>query len=263
MIGEPEMSDGSAGEPPGELLSSSREPAAGGVRGRKPRPWLWAVGGVAVASAVWAAVLHGNGGAAPDLHGYHLSGNPCSDDALDPLKGAVGVGDFTASNATVSNGPALDKLSCVLTSAPQDGDTWVTEYTIGVNVDLHKATDPRAEFENTRHARTSNLPGDMGGTVGNGLVAIVDSTFTSAADVHSVTGIGDDAYLLSSQPAAQTLEVLHGGAVLTLRITGYTQRNSATGTAANSGDAPEEPDLARLRPAMTATMHRLMAFLAS
>ncbi|MFG1805044.1 hypothetical protein [Streptomyces sp. NPDC049040] len=257
------MSDEAAGEPPDDMLSGSGDPATGAIQVRTPRPWLWAVGGIAVASAVWAAVLHGTGGAAPDLHGYRLSDNPCSGDALNPLKTAVGGPGFTASNATVSHGPALDKLFCVLNSVSQAGNGQETAYTIGVGVELHKKTDPRAEFENTRHARVSNLPGSTGGSNGSPLIGVADSGFTSAADVHPVTGIGDEGYLLSSHAAGQTLVVLHGGAVLTLQITGYTEWNSTDGSGAGPGDSAKDPDLTHLRPALTSAMRRLMASLAS
>lgn len=261
MISEPEMSDGPGSDLPSDLLSSSGDPGAGTMAVRKPRPWLWAVGGIAVTSAVWATVMHGTGGTTPDLHGYHLGGNPCSGDALNPLKNAVGKRDFAASNATVSKGPALDKLSCVLTTTSSAGNGWATTYTISVSIELHKKTDPRAEFEDTRHAQVSSLPGAETG--GSPLIAVTDSGFTSAADVHPVTGVGDEGYLLTPSAPGQTLEVLHGGAVLSLQITGYTQWISTSESGADPGNSPKEPDLTHLRPAMTTAMRHLMTSLAS
>lgn len=260
MISEPEMSDEAGGGLPSDLLSSSGDPDTGTVAVRKPRPWLWAVGGIVAASAVWAAVLHGTGSTAPDLHGYHLFGNPCSGDALNPLKDAVGTRQFAASSATVSKGPALDKVSCDLTTASSADEEWATTYSISLSIELHKKTDPRAEFENIRHAQVSDLPGS---TDGSALISVVDSGFTSAADVHPVTGVGDEGYLLSAHAPAQTLEVLHGGAVLTLQITGSTQWTSSSESGADPGDPPKDPDLTRLRPAMTTAMRHLMASLAS
>lgn len=262
MIGEPTMEDGADDGPSGDVLSDSGEAAWAG-RGR--RPWLWAVGGIVVASAVWAAVLHGRGDAGPNLHGYHLGSNPCTGDALTPLKAAVGKQGFVASRAAVSRGPALDKLSCYLSTASQVGDGWATTYSISVSIELHKKTDPRAEFEDTRHARVSSLPGgtdpDAPGDTALAL-AVSDFGFSSGADARSVPGIGDEAYLLSSRTAGQALAVLHGGAVLTLRISGYTDWNSTDPSAAAPGE-PKAPDLAPLRPAMTDAMRDLMASLAS
>ena len=260
MISEPEMSGEPGGDPPSDLLSSD-EPDTATAAVRRPRPWLWAVGGIAAASAVWAAVLHGTGGTTPDLHGYHLSGNPCGGSTLNPLKDAVDARDFTASDAKVSNGPAVDKLSCVLITGSSAGDGWATTYSVSVSVELHKETDPRAEFENTRHSRLSTLPGD--GTGGNTLIAFTDSGFASAADVHPVTGVGDEGYLVTPRAPSQTLEILHGGAVLTLQVSGYNQWNSSSESAEAPGLSPKEPDLTRLRPAMTTAMRHLMTFLAS
>ncbi|WP_433890509.1 hypothetical protein [Streptomyces sp. CA-111067] len=215
-----------------------------------------------MASAVWGAVLHGSGGSGPDLHGYHVDGNPCSGEALDPLKKATGARDFTAFNGTVSKGPAMDKLSCFLASSPPARQGWATTYSISVSVELHKKTDPRAEFEDTRHAQVSTLPGYN--TSGSFSVAVTDNGYTSAADVHPVTGIGDAGYLLTPHSSQeQTLEVLHGGAVLTLQVSGSTQWNSLDGSDTGPGEEPADPDLGHLRPAMITAMHHLMTSLSS
>jgi hypothetical protein len=266
VIGEPEMGDGEDGEASGELLDGSGGPGDAATPAvRKARPWVWGVGGVVVASAVWGAVLHGSGGTGPDLHGYHVGGNPCSGDTLDPLKKAAGIRDYNAFDANVSKGPALDKLSCFLSSSSQADQGWATTYTISVSVELHKKTDPRAEFEDARHARVSTLPGQD--APGNSMVVITDDRFTSAADVHPVTGIGDDGYLLAPPSShQQTLDVLHGGAVLTLQVSGYTQWNGSDGSDgsdAGPGEEPAEPDLSNLRPAMITAMHHLMTSLSS
>lgn len=261
MISEPEMSDEAGGGLAGDVLSGAGDPGGGTVPVHRARPWLWAVGGVVVASAVWAAVLHGTGGSGPDLHGYRLDGNPCSGDALKPLEHAVGVRDFVASDATVSKGPALDRLSCMLTTGSSADDGWATSYSISVGIELHKKTDPRAEFDNDHRSRVSTLPGSATG--GNTLIAIAGDGFTSAADVRPVTGVGDEAYLVSPRAPAQTLEVLHGGAVLSIQVSGYTQWNSTDDSAASPGGSPKEPDLTRLRPALTAAMRQLMTSLSS
>src|SRR5882757_9637222 len=87
MITEPEMADGSGQGRPGDVRSDADEsPRTGG--GRRRRPWIWALGGIVVASAVWAAALRGTDyghTAAPDLHGYHLDDSPCTSYNLQPL----------------------------------------------------------------------------------------------------------------------------------------------------------------------------------
>ena len=261
MIGEPEMVEGTGGELPSDVLSDSDDGPAKANASWSGRPWVWAVGGIAVASAVWATVLHGVGSTTPDLHGYHLGGNPCAGSALGPLEDAVGKRSFAASDASVSQGPALDKVACVLSSNSPAGDGWVTDYAVTVTVELHKKTDPRAEFENVRDARASTVPGAS--RDGTAVLAVTGTDTTSADDVHPVAGVGDEAYFLDSRASAQTLQVLHGGAVLSLQITGYSRWNGPTGSPADPDGAPDTSDLSDLRPAMTAAMRHLMASLAS
>lgn len=268
VISEPEMSETGGGGLPGDPLGDSgdpapeRAPAQTAAADPKGRPWVWVAGAVVATSALWAAALPiGEGGARPDLHGYHLSGNPCGGDVLAALEDAVGAPGFAASDATVSRGPALDKASCVLSGQAPDGGGWATNYTLSVSVELHKRTDPRPEFEDTRRAQVSTLPG---GSHGSGvLVAVAESGYSSARDVRPVTGVGDDAYLLEPRASDQILKVLHGGAVLTLQVSGYSGWNGPGTSSADSGTPPPEPDLTRLRPALTTAMRHLMTTLAS
>ncbi|MEE4545014.1 hypothetical protein V2S66_23985 [Streptomyces sp. V4-01] len=261
MITEPEMSDGQGGELPAGVPG---EPGAAAVvaGGRTAPPWLWAVGGVVVASAVWAAVLHGSGATGPDLHGYRLAGNPCDGGTLSPLKDALGARGFAVSDATVSRAPAVDKLSCVLSADVPAGGGWMTGYTVSVSVELHKRTDPRAEFEDAGRARVSSLPGSAAQD-GSGLVTVATTDYLSAADVHPVEGVGDEAYLLEPRASDQTLDVLHGGAVLTLQVSGYSRWNGPGESPLDTGGEPPEPDLTGLRPALTTAMRHLMTSLAS
>ncbi len=252
MIGEPELEGEDGGEPPG-----GSEGKAAAARWWA-RPWVWALGGIVAASAVWATVLPASGDTAPRLYGYRLGGNPCDGEALKPLTDAVGKQGFAASAAKVSRGPALDELSCVLSGSSPAGDGWVTDCTITVGVELHKKTDPRDEFENARRARVSTVPADA--SDGSVLVA-TDSSFLPGTDVHPVTGVGDEAYFVEPSDSDRTLEVLRGGAVLTLKIDGYRSWNGP-GDAPDSDDPPELPDLRGLRPAMTEAIRRLMTALA-
>ncbi|MBM9435310.1 hypothetical protein [Actinacidiphila bryophytorum] len=226
---------------------------------------MWGVGGIVVASAVWGAVLYGAGGTAPDLHGYRLGGNPCVGDTLQRLKDATGARGFVASEAAVNRGPALDRLSCFLSDSPAAGDGWVTGYSVGVSIELHKKTDPRAEFENTARSRNSTVPGGGGGSGAAVGMVVTGDLFDSGADVHPVTGVGDEAYVLVSRGSHQTLTVLYGGAVLSLQLSASHQWNGTGDPPADSGSAaePADPDVTRLRPAMTAAMRDLMASLAS
>lgn len=262
MITEPEMTGGTDGA---HGVSESDEPLVGAVSGaagaeRRGR-WLWVAGAVVVTSAVWAAVLHGTGDGPPDLHGYHLSGNPCADGTFDALRASVGARYFAASDATVSRGPALDRLSCVLSATAPAGGGWVTDYTVAVSVELHHSTDPRAEFENAGRVKVSSVPG--GSQDGGVMLATTESGFAPADQVHPVSGIGDAAYLLEPRPSAQTLNVLHGGAVLALQLGGTRRWEGPGASPAGSDDPAQGPDLTSLRPQLTAAMRHLMTKLAS
>ena len=83
MAGEP----GAAGTR--EVMDGFAQDAAGGPRHRKP--WLWGLGGMAMASVLWTAALsvHGPGDRRPDMHGYRLDQDPCPSLRLKSLGAAI------------------------------------------------------------------------------------------------------------------------------------------------------------------------------
>jgi hypothetical protein len=81
-----------------------------------------------------------------------------------------------------------------------------TEFTVSVTVDLHKETDPAAEFDAVGHVDLPT-PG-----YGEALLSVQDPPPTHPR------GIGDRANLSSSK-YRQELAVRHGGAVITLALT--------------------------------------------
>lgn len=261
MITEPEMADEPGPVRPADVLSSrdhaSQVTAVGGVPGR--RPWLWALGGIAATSVVWTAVLQGTDyghTAAPDLHGYHLVGNPCGGDNLEPLTHAMDTRNPTPNNPETRSGPALDEGSCSLIAEAPDRGGWVTTYIVNVDVELHKKTDPRVEFEARNRRAVATV---------NGSMADPGSPFSSAEVAISVVrvhGLGDSAYLLAAGSTDQALEVLHGGAVFSLSLSAYVVWTG-------HGDPPDTPgnaqrtDLTPLRPALVPSMRRLMHDLSS
>jgi hypothetical protein len=70
---------------------------------------------------------------------------------------------------------------------------------VTVTVELHKKTDPRAEFDDQR--------------------ALILPTLVPASRVIRVPGLGDEAYFLVTDPDQIDLKVLHGGLVLQLAYT--------------------------------------------
>jgi hypothetical protein len=267
VITEPEMWDESGAARPADVLSDADRPSSADGPSWRRRPWVWALGGIVASSAVWAALLNGTAlghDAGPDLHGYHLSASPCDGDILKPLTDAVHTRASASSPAKVSRGPALDETSCVLSAEALDGNGGTVTYTISVSVELHKKTDPRAEFENTDHVRISSLSGGTaygsglsGGTAyGSSLIAIGTSdSGLSASQVDPVSGLGDGAFLESQSPSDQILKVVHGGAVLSVGIDAFSSWN---GTGDSPAGGPPQLDLAYLRPVLPVTMRHLM-----
>lgn len=177
-------------------------PADAPARRRLPRHWTWALTATAATCALWAAgltVWHHAQPDGPDLHGYQLAGSPCARGSLAPLVGTSPTHGYT-NPAVFSHGPALDRAEC---SAGTVWDRTTTDEpqssTVTVSVELHKKTDPRAEFEDQR--------------------SLILPSLTPASRVTRVPGLGDEAYFLVIDPDQIELKVLHGGLVLRLSYT--------------------------------------------
>lgn len=274
MITEPEMWEEPGPTVPGDLLSGAdrpppspspspeflsgadRSPSAPGAE--KRRRWCWALGGIVAASAVWAGVLNGTGYGRtppPDVHGYHLGGTPCTSVDLGPLTDALAGGSFGSEPATLRKGPALDHAYCTMTSTSSTGDGWSTWYVITVTVDLHKKTDPRAEFEDT-YDRPDATPA-MQEISGYFLMPSADAT------TRPYPGLGDLAYATSGA-THQSLAVLHGGAVIHLTVDSGVAWVKADQPPAHPDGSPQRPLLvntARLAPVLPETVRHLMSVL--
>jgi hypothetical protein len=263
LIGEPEMVGEPLPERAAEVLSAGepgepRERPAWS-RGLARRPWVWAVGGVVAASAVWAGTLQAvdyGHTAAPDLHGFHLDGNsPCTTANLEPLTDKLSSGGFLTCSPSVRMGPALDDTSCAATSSlPIEGD-WVTSYVLTVTVELHKKTDPRAEFQGTYNPVISLATIE---TV-NGYIAVPDQDAVTTV----YPDLGDLAYLTSGK-SHQALSVLYGGVVLSLTVDArpfWAGAGNPPTTADGSIQDPGPADTTALRQFLPGTMRHLMSVL--
>ncbi|MEU6852906.1 hypothetical protein ABZ901_23635 [Actinacidiphila alni] len=242
MISEPELTGGLDEPAPADIVTDDdpaprRSPFAALNR----RVWAAGLGGVLIASAVWAGALYAAGprrAGAPDMHGYVLHGSPCAALTLKPLTDALKATDTqTVSPAVVHLGPALDQIRCTIeTTSPIPLRGGTARYEVVVSIDLHKATDPAAEFEDQRDLDTSDL---------------VPVTTTE-----SVPDLGDKAYLLTIDSGSQQLKVLHGGAVFTITLTGYDYL--ATSVNGQQGDSGSTTDLRVYQPALIATVRNVM-----
>ncbi|WP_327290257.1 hypothetical protein [Streptomyces sp. NBC_01198] len=224
-----------------EVISDAdRAPRWGGLR----RPWVWGAGGVLLASALWAgglrawAVAHDG---PPDLHGYALGDSPCAGDTLAPLTTALHAADTAAvSPAAARLGPALDQIRCTLSVGAPGGPDSTDRYEIFVTIDLHKRTDPRPEFEDQARVDATDL--------------------TPVESVRRVTGLGDEAVAQTLSRQSEELKVLHGGAVFTVTLTGYSTEYLSDDTLAALHGGPRHlsSDVGRFESALVDAMRNVM-----
>ncbi|WP_330332367.1 hypothetical protein OHS33_23430 [Streptomyces sp. NBC_00536] len=218
-------------EPPTEA-APGRERGGGGPWGGR---WLWALGGAVLASALWAGGLYALGDrlAEPPM-AYRLPEKLCDSMKGTALTAALGDLRKDAPTSMNSEHPALDWGMCSLSTAPpNDGSgNKVGSFNVWATVQLHKKTDPAAEFD-------VENPWERGG-------------FT--ADRASVPDLGERAVMTPASDAqGPELKVLDGGAVFSLLVSPF-----------GGGDPMRPPgtgrvDYAPIEAAMIADMRALMA----
>ncbi|ROV64756.1 hypothetical protein [Streptomyces globisporus] len=251
MISEPELvgEDGPGSSP--DVVSgfdAEQEPAAG------RRRWhgaLWGAAGALTASAVWAAAVFGygiGGDGKPDARGYRVESGSCASMELKELARALGKPESeTTTELDGIEHPALHRIRCTVDfpesdlgeRGGEDGAGWYTGYQASLTAELHKETDPRPEFE-------------AGSTV-------TDMDGTSVERVERVPDLGDQAYLLIMGDNTLRLNVVEGGAVLTLVLSAWMSYNeSEGGSEEEMPDAPEEPEILAYRGHLISDMRDVM-----
>ncbi|MFE5485949.1 hypothetical protein [Streptomyces sp. NPDC056527] len=232
MISEPELAGG-AEFPVAETVRS--EP----TRPPSPRrPWLWALGGAVVASALWAGGLYAyersqDGG--PDLDGYRTTANLCEQAELKALSTALGKKAVDAGGLT-TNHSALDIARCNATLGGRDSG-----FDVAITYSLHKATDPGPEFE----------------------PRIQDTSY--GEDFQRVDGLGETALLWVDRPpkgpsTGAWIQVLDGQAEVRIEIMAI----EAYETEPETGEATERPtshDLSGIGDFLAEDARALMAAL--
>ena len=171
--------------PPAPSGTSGRPGAAG-------RAVLWAAVGALVASALWAGgvlLLGGDGSPKADLRGYQAKANLCNWVDYSSVKSEYSEGDDNPIHHSL-NHEALDESYCSMTLRKYS--TSLSSAYLSVTVDLHKKTDPAPEFTAQWSEYTQR---------------------SESYDVEKLTGFGDEAYLVSSEPSGSqyvTLAVRDG-----------------------------------------------------
>ncbi|MFJ8109611.1 hypothetical protein [Streptomyces sp. NPDC096132] len=189
---------------PGPYPVVGPPPARGG--GGAGRAVLWAAVGALVASAAWAAgvFLIGAGDDA-DLRGYTAPANLCNATDYSSFKDEYPDTDGAPTRNRLED-DALDEGLCSI-SLKKTTSTYADAY-LYVQLDLHKKTDPGPEF-----TATWKNYGDS----------------HTGYDVETVTGIGDEAYLVSDDTTSgsssgslyATLAVRDGWVTYTMSYSAY------------------------------------------
>lgn len=234
MIGEPEI-DGdwdtaSGTEGAAEALPGERER----VRGAR-RPWLWALGGVVAASAVWAGtlVVLDRSPDVPRLD-YRHSSDVCKEFELKTVAQAAGR-KFEGRQSGEGVFLAQDWSYCTVSTQYEKGTVM---YGAELLVELHKKGDPEPEF--------ATGPGTD------------PATRLDIEERYEVQGLGDravvDRYYANG---GSRLMVLDGGAVFTLTVQWFRLRQETDD--ADNADEGDGVDENAIEAAMIEDMRALMA----
>ncbi|MFF9848900.1 hypothetical protein [Streptomyces litmocidini] len=222
MISEPELVGGVGFDAP-EVLTEARPPRPPRAR----RPWLWALGGAVLASAVWGGGLYAYGQKeepGPDLGGYASEVKLCEVAQLKALGGILGKRSQDGDGLGMDD-PAVYEASCSPTFGDPDAG-----YSASLTYTLHKVTDPGPEF--AARAKYYDLTTPIG-------------------------GLGEAAFFDDRGGEGGELRVLDGQVEMALSVS----RQYSTDENGNPLGDPEPVDLSGIDVPMTQDMLALMAAL--
>ncbi|MEV7446440.1 hypothetical protein AB0O22_35740 [Streptomyces sp. NPDC091204] len=226
MITEPELD----GEWDTAQAAEVAEPLAPRERAAAAtaRPWLWALGGVVAASAVWAGGLYALGDrlAAPPLS-YRATKNLCADFRAEALSGITGDLHKRPVNKEVGH-PAVDAATCVMNNSPD----YPGDFFVYVGTALHKKADPSTEF---------------------GVPSVDDLANVGDQRTEELPDLGERAVMTAwAGDQGLNLKVLDGGAVFNIRVfaTTFAEKDGRPATDANAVQAAMVQDMRELMAAL-------------
>ncbi|MGP3972705.1 hypothetical protein ACTWQF_01480 [Streptomyces sp. 8N114] len=167
------------------------QPPGGPGRGGGPR-WLWALGGVVIASVTWAATLMATGAldkdasdsATADFQGYRFHHDMCETAKLASFRQEYKIEKSASDDPDgySSRQKGLDVSNCSRTMV-EHGETSKTPPTtyVSTTVKWHKKTDPAGEFASEQRTWKDQKSG------------------TYQYSVSRVDGFGDEAYMIKEK----------------------------------------------------------------
>ncbi|WP_282792714.1 hypothetical protein [Streptomyces sp. CC224B] len=218
--------------------------------GKRPVPgWLWGLGGVVVASAVWGGVLFGTGALDDDsggkaaLGGYRYQKNLCDTVTIEALKKRYEPRDTTdPTTHYASRQEGLDANNC--SWSMKDRNAGASDYSsiyVYATAQWHKNTDPTGEFASLyKQYEDRSQP-------------------TYKYETKAVDGLGDEAFLVTERRdpsgdkelASMTLGVRDGWFTYELRWSWY-GGTSTSGTRPPSDQEAEDMLTSDTRDALAA-----------
>ncbi|MFG2497645.1 hypothetical protein ACGFSB_05440 [Streptomyces sp. NPDC048441] len=173
---------------------------------RKPTPgWVWGIGGIVVASALWAGALFATGNlgsdsgssgsssedAKPDLAGYQYTKDLCDVSPLDGFKKKYEIdSDSTSTTNYGSQQKGLDQSYCSRKlKDPKAGAGSYSSIYVYSTAEWHKATDPEGEFASEQKAFEDQ------------------SQKTYSYKTKAVSGLGDEAFLVTETSGTSKKDV--------------------------------------------------------
>ncbi|QNP65059.1 hypothetical protein [Streptomyces genisteinicus] len=218
MISEPELVGGDPFDAPGSGRTVAVPPPPDAVGGgpdpeaapRPARPWLWAAGGAAVASVLWAGGLYGYSALGPDLGGYRATENLCAEAELKGASAALGRPREDERSHQESSHESLDYAYCSVYLEPigyepdtdEEGDEIWSLPNVDITYTLHRKTDPGPEFDGVVMSRNEGLE--------------------SVHEPRRLSGLGERAYVFEQMGDGAVIEVLDGQATFSLWWSGGT-----------------------------------------
>lgn len=172
-----------AAGPPGGFGPVTPPPA--GSRGTLPS-WLWAVGGVVVASAVWGAVLVATADGSqnpdperprPNLAGYAYTADMCAAADTTAFDADYEPEGYRDPSGTAFEHRAVDRSACTFYLTPAGGGS-LSSLFLTYEAVWHKRSDPRPEFAATYRGQEQYQ----------------DVNYDY--EVEPISGLGDEAFLV-------------------------------------------------------------------